>query len=880
MGFDMQNIGIGLLAGWGSAYVVYRSRNGIQRVIRAARGSAANMSASATQSADRRYVHDLLAQIDSSGMLGPHLPLRSVLVEPRFIPARRLDADDADVQNPDLYAGVPLVHEYPWLHAPFHLETLGLSDVANASAAIAVLGLPGSGRTTALFALALHAIGRIAFEQPPDKVQARLEREEAALTEKERAVRVNERIVTEQRARERLASERGELEPGHTEAPQGSAGRGGTQRVPVYAHLADVLGDPADFSDEVDPAEPLVRALQSSLGRVTASTLPREIYRWLGRGLVLALIDGYDELSEADQARARAWLAAFRAQYDRNSVIVTGGVAASGALTQLGFTPVYMRPWSDQDVAMAVRRFAAAPRPLERGAKAAILPDAEAVQRAGANTRALTSAEITLKIAANLTNTAELPGMEGWVRGALARLLPAGQSWAELSGRLARMAALQLDEGSITAARMLALAIDGQHEGGDDARPEASPGVAKGATNQARLLRALEKSGLLVQRRSERYQFRHALYTAYLASLYLKTAGNESRLLRQEQPAWAQAFALLALHTPVDDLVRQRMAGPQDILQTRLLEPARWLAFAPADASWRGPYLRALTSAFTAPVQYPLLRERAAAALAGTREPGALAIFRQGARSANPEVRRLACLGIGALGGTEAVRDLRSLLDDRNPDVAVAAAMALGAVGGEEALQALLVGLTQGDEQLRQVIAEALATLPEDGYPILFEAIDDEDMLVRRAAVFGLRRIRATWAVIAIYRAFLEDDQWYVRSAAQQAFEEIQYGRPSRIEQARPAPHELDWLTLWAAHRGESVPAGPASAQILARVLKEGNAEERTLAALTLGALGTVDSLKPLYAALRDRQDAVRAAAYRALGALQEHTDTALPLPA
>jgi HEAT repeat protein len=877
MGLDMQNIGIGLLAGWGSAYVVYRSRNGIQRVIRSARGSAESMSASATQSADRRYVHDLLAQIDSSSMLGPHLPLRRMLVEPRFIPARRLNTDDSDAQNPDLYASVPLIHEYPWLHAPFHLETLALHDLASASAAIAVLGLPGSGRTTALLALALHTIGQLAFEQPPDKVQARLDREEAALTEKERAVRVKERIVTEQRARERLASERAELSPHNAEAAEASAGRG-AQRVPVYVHLADVLGDPADFAGEVDPAEPLVRALQASLGRVTASTLPREVYRWLGRGLVLALLDGYDELSETDQARARAWLAAFRAQYPRNAVIVTSGVTASAALEQLGFTPVYMRPWTDQDVASAIRRFAAAP-PLERGAKAAVRPDADALQRAAANTRALTPAEIALKIAANVANTAELPGMEGWLRAAIARLLPIGQSLAELSGRLARMAALQLDEGGVSATRMLALAIDGQREGGDDARPEQAAGAPKGAADQARLLRVLEKSGLLVQRRGERYHFRHALYTAYLASLYLKSAGNESRLLRQEQPAWAQAFALLALHTPVDDLVRGRTSGPQDILHTRLLEPARWLAYAPADASWRGPYLRALTSAFTAPVQYPLLRERAAAALAGTREPGALVIFRQGARSANPEVRRLACLGIGALGGTDAVGDLRSLLDDRNPQVAIAAAMALGAVGGEQALQALLVGLTQGDEQLRQVIAEALATLPDDGYPILFEAIDDEDMLVRRAAVSGLRRIRATWAVIAIYRAFLEDDQWYVRSAAQQAFEEIQYGRSHRIEQARPAPHELDWLTLWAAHRGESVPAGPASAQILTRVLKEGNPEERTLAALTLGAIGTIDSLKPLYGALRDRHDEVRAAAYRALGALQEHADTALPLP-
>ncbi|HYO89640.1 MAG TPA: HEAT repeat domain-containing protein [Candidatus Limnocylindrales bacterium] len=882
MGLDLPNLGLGLLAGWGSAYLVFRSRHGIQRVIGVARGGAASAGTAATQSADRRYINDLLARIDASSMLGPQVPLRSLLIEPRFIPMRPLDAEYAEDSGHDLYASIPLIHEFPYLYAPYHLETLTLDELSGGSTALALLGLPGSGRTTALLAAALHALGRLNFEQAPDVVQARLDREEAALSEKERAVRVKERVLTEQRAKERLASERAELAP-QDAAPtdQEPTERRFDQLVPVYVHLAEVLAEAADFTGGVDPAEPLVRAVQASVGRVTASILPRELYRWLTRGLVLALVDGYDELTEADKARARSWLTAFRAQYSRNFVVVAGGVTGSGPLLDLGLTPVFLRPWTDLDVASAVTKASAAARPVDRKGKAGPLPDAAALERAAANARALSAAEITLKIAANLGGAVESPGVEGWIRAALARLLPADQKAAELYPRLARMAALQLDEGAITAPRMLALAIEGQKDTQSEPSAEPKSGTAqKPANDQARLLHTLERSGLLLHRRGERYQFRHPLYTAYFASLFLSTAGTETRQSRLDQPAWTQACAYLAMHSSVDDLVRRRMSGARDVLHSQVLDLARWMAYAPADAAWRGPVLRALSGWFSAPVQYPLLRERAAAALAGTRESSALVIFRQGARSTNPEVRRLACLGMGALGSSEAVRDLRSLLEDSEGAVALASAMALGAVGGEEALQAMLVGLTQGEETVRQAIAEALATLPDEGYPVLYEAIEDEDMLLRRAAVYGLRRIRASWAVIAIYRAFLEDDQWYVRSAAQQAFDEIQYGRPNGLVAPLQSPAGLDWLVLWAAHRGETVPAGAAGQQTLVRVLKEGDADERALAALTLGALGKTDSLKPLYSALRDRQDEVRAAAFRALGALQEHTAAPIPAPA
>ena len=859
MGFDVQNFGIGMLAGWGSAYVLYRSRNGIKRVIGVARGGAASAQTAATQSADRRYIQDLLARVDGASMLGPRVPLSSLLIESRFIPLRPVESALPGDQGGDLYAGIPLTHDLPYLYAPYNLETVSLDDLAAGSNALALLGLPGSGRTTALLAAVLNALGRLNFPPPPDKVQVRLDKEEAELTEKERAVRVKERLVTEQRAKERLASERADLAPSETDTKaEPNAPLRFNQRVPVYLHLAELLADASLFHDGADPAEPLVRAVQATVSRVTASTIPRELYKWLNKGLVLALLDGYDELGEADQARARAWLSAFRIVYPGAFLIVTGNAQGAGPLLDTGLTPIYLRPWTDLDVVAAVEKLAAAP-PADRKVKAAP-PDEAARTRAAANSRALSAAEVTLKIAANFAGKVEATGIEGWLRAAIAPLLPSDAKPNELYPRLAQLAALQLDEGLITAERMQALAIQGQAAGDSETsdEPPSAKGAAKQTSDQARLLHALARSGLLLDRGGERFQFRHPLYAAYLASLYLKSIELRARQARLDRPAWAQAFAYLAAHAPVDDLVRQRMASSSDVLHAGALEVARWLAYAPADATWRGPVLRTVGNWFGASAQFPLLRERAAAALIGGRDPSVLVIFRQGVRSANPAVRRLACLGMGALGAAEAVRDLRSLLQDQEASVALAAGMALGAVGSEEALQELLVAFTQSSESVRQAVAEALATLPGDGYEVLFEAIQDDDMMLRRAAVFGLRRIRAPWATLAIYRAFLEDEQWYVRSAAQQAFEERQYGRTTSLTTRLPGPAELDWLALWASLRGETVPAGPAGQQMLVRVLQEGDAQERALAALYLGSLGVLSSVRPLYGALRDRQDGVQ----------------------
>jgi HEAT repeat protein len=892
MNFDAENFGLGILIGWGTAYLVYRARDQIQSAWQSVGSRATSASTSARRGADSRYVGDLIDQCETTHLAGKFVKLSDIIIEPRFLPAPEFTAPpDNDVVK-SVYRVIPHLPDHPYLQAPYNVETLTISELATGSRALALLGLPGSGRTTALLAMALYSLGAVKFNPPPDKVQARLDAEEAKLEEKERAVRIQERITMEARAKERLATEIGIAFSADNEDLKNQLPLF-NRLMPVYVHMADLNATAHEFGPEADPAEHLVRAVQHTVRRVTASTIPRNLYSRLNRGQILLLLDGYDDLPESEQPAALAWLKAYLEQYDDNFVIVVGPARGYGSLLRVGLTPIFMRPWSDEDVKRSAELWSQAWATMKK--RKGDPPDRKTIQQALKETRALSPLEITLKIWGTYAGDTKSDDIAGWWRAYLARHLDDGE---ESIPQIARIAALQLDEGFVTSARLQELmgAVNPaerqakakekakeKETSEEDLRASVSKQKSKQDSEttsaQGRQLGALRRSGLLMRFRGDRYLFSHAMTTAFLGSLSIRAAKDEQLAAKANLPAWRDAIAYSAATRELDLLVTDRMRQDPDILMDNIVEMARWISFAPPNAEWRGRLLTILANQMIAPSQYPLVRERLAAAMIDTRDKDILLIFRKAARNADVDIRRLACLGMGTVGDEEAVRDLGSLLNDQDASVQLAAALALGAIGTDDALQEMVVALTSAPEQVRQAMAEAFAAIPDEGYPTLFDAVSEEDMLVRRAAIFGLRRLRTTWALVAIYRAFLDDDQWYVRSAAQQAFQELTFGRTVSLTTPYPQPEDIPWLKNWAQRKGEKVTMADGGRKLLLAALQEGEAPHRILAASNLGQLGMVEAVRALYNALRDGREEVRATAHRALAEFQLQMDEPLPSP-
>ncbi|HEX2621123.1 MAG TPA: hypothetical protein VHL11_13270, partial [Phototrophicaceae bacterium] len=564
--FEPKNFLVGILAGWVSAFVFVQARE-VVRSLREAGAERANRAQTYT-GAEARYVSELTKFCEVNHVAGATVELSKILVEPRFIPMTPLAMPPEDDPNRDPFRVVPIIHDYPYLHAPYNIDTASIREISSGDRALALLGLPGSGRTTALQAIALWSLGVVDFKPPKDKVQIQLEAEEAALKADERAARIKEYLELEDRARERLAEEQGE----DYDASTADAKKSGLpllkRMMPVYVHLANL--NPEDGGRRADPAEPLVRAVQYQSGNVTAKTLPRHLYERLNRGGSVVLLDGFDDLSPQEQRRRLPWLKAFVREYRRNFIIITGALDGYGALTRVGFTPVFLRSWQDLHISEAAENWAnhwskitgSRRRDNER-------PAERLVNGAKAGSLRLTPFEMTLRLRAIYNEELQTESVSSDSIQTYLRAL--GVEGDPLT-KAAQAAALQLDEGFITASRLhdvlmglpaptpeaeiissetdqsdAFVLMDGEAEDNPSSKAASAPkkapatkksGKPASATREvAQVLKLLESKGLLRRYRGDHYLFRYSHIAAYLASLILPTLSPEVVRMKAMVPA-------------------------------------------------------------------------------------------------------------------------------------------------------------------------------------------------------------------------------------------------------------------------------------------------------------------------------------------------------
>jgi HEAT repeat protein len=226
--------------------------------------------------------------------------------------------------------------------------------------------------------------------------------------------------------------------------------------------------------------------------------------------------------------------------------------------------------------------------------------------------------------------------------------------------------------------------------------------------------------------------------------------------------------------------------------------------------------------------------------------PGVGTLLRQLITASEPNMRLLAALGLGMLRDAKAIKDLIRLLNDRDPSVNRAAILALTAIGDKAGLEAVASLLLTGDDGIRRSTAEALTNFPEEGYPTLEEGSAVDDARVRRAAVYGLARVRQPWAISIIEKLHTQDDWWEVKDAADQMLQVLQKENP-RLPRPIPMLIETGWLTAFAADRGMGVAPGKPAYQLLYRALNEGTEDQCEGALYFLAGHGDENAVMPLY---------------------------------
>lgn len=884
--FDPISFLIGFISSAILAAAVYRFRHAIGGLRRQASAGAESARRFATRTADARYQIDLGRYCQRYHIAGRLVKLTDVLIEPRFIPGVEPYDTSGEHRMRNPFHVIPLIHRFPAAYAPFNIRTIGIPDLGAGDRHLALLGQPGSGRSVALAAIALWALGDLQLEPPADPLKASLEEEEARLDKKVRDARQAERSQIQARALETIARAQEEARATLTASESLPEAVDLRRLMPILVHLGDIVIDPASQA-RLDPAEPLVQAMQRNLRRVTALTTPRYIYNRLSVGQALVLLDGLDDLPPAEQQAKLAWLGRFLKAYPDCVVIVVGPATGFHPLQELGLTPVFLRPWMDADIQRYAEKWAAVwPRITRARRRATPPPDERAIRMVTTNARALTPLDLTGRILATYhqnNEAAENLTRWDWYNHLVTRdfRLKDFEKNPDLADTalyaVALLAARILTNGPLPAEQLRqaadeALRAAGKAEGKAPARLPLDP---------ERFLQLLvEDSRLLIQRAGGQFDFAHPVLRAFLASVTLLAADSQPALEDVvTDPAWQIALPFAAAKAPTETMNRavvRKLSQQPDLLFQNLFDLACWMADAPADAPWRGEVFRRFGAALVSAAQFPVLREWAMAALVSTRDRGATLILRQALRSTDPQVRCLGCVGLGAFGDSEAIRELRSMTEDEELDVQLAAYLALAAIGTDRAIELLTEGIRDGHESLRQAIAESLAAYPEPGYALLHEAVRAEDMLMRRAAVFGLARINTPWALTDLYERMLEDDQWYVRSAAEQALARSAIVGPTAAT-AHPAVEKLEWVNDWVAEQSQQTAPGEDARHMLINMLRTGSQGYRVASARTLGKLGYLPALPALYQILADDAEPIRVAGYAALADLE--TQLASPLP-
>lgn len=190
--------------------------------------------------------------------------------------------------------------------------------------------------------------------------------------------------------------------------------------------------------------------------------------------------------------------------------------------------------------------------------------------------------------------------------------------------------------------------------------------------------------------------------------------------------------------------------------------------------------------------------------------------------------------------------------------------MALVAIGTNEALESAAHTLLNADEDLRRAAAEALANDPGEGHAMLRDGVTLQDILLRRAAVYGLGRVNEPWAIEILKKVQIDDDQWIVRNSASEVLDLKAIMNP-RIPRRLKPPSETPWLIEFAGKQGVGISPGAPATDILLLALKSDDPDIRLAALPYLKHTPTEGVIAQIYAAMYRDDPELREAAYNAL---------------
>lgn len=646
--------------------------------------------------------------------------------------------------------------------------------------------------------------------------------------------------------------------------------------MPLSVHLGEI-----DWSKgtEADPLSALTEAAAAHMPKLIASNVNSFLKSRVRSNSAAVLLDGLDELSPGLQSRAHEWLINLVKQFPNNQFAITTGLNNYGALNQIGFAALKLTDWTANDVEQLAQRWikvvsggdqdfkvlsnslrpidAATPQPIDLTIAALVWTEHAAVPK---DRSAAFAQWIDRVLQAQPSKDRVAPDK---IKSALGKI-----AWTTYQDNR-----IQVQTGEIEQAIFDTLALTSTQD-----RAALAGQVTEIAHATA------NSSNLFIPFAADAWAFTHRHLAAYLAAWHAVQThtGLESYWL---QPEWSEVFNFYAtLKDPLDQINRS-LSAPDDLSRSNLWTAARWTGAASADAPWRSKVMGELARSLLQPDQVSVLRDRTLNALLITRDKGLGYLLKRGLAHTDPAIRTRSLTGLARLNRETDLPTFTAAINDTDAGMRAAAIQAIGSMahtGSDEALKTLISILLEQDEDSQRLAAEELARCDAEGYQILREASREDDIKVRRAAVYGLAATHESWTREFLLKMEHDDEQWFVRSAATDALKIMDAQAKPAIETTPPdfSPIVIDqqgWLVEWAAQQGIGIGVGKQAAQALMRALDDGSIPVRLAAIQTLLHIGDLSHHDKLRTLLLDPDLSIREAAFNALETIGTRTGQVIP---
>lgn len=771
-------------------------------------------------SVDAMLRQDVLKRAQSAHLARSLFSLDEILITPKVMtPAKQIEPDNPDLiasAQPQVIPNLPLV---PQFNAQYNSDTLAFPRLLRMGVNVAIVGNPGSGKSTALAYLA-----------------SLFARKDVSL------------------------------------GPLG-------QYFPIYLHYNDIM---VFSGNEQDPIKILTKAFSYHVAGTHRAQLPGYLQKQLQDNKAILLLDGLDEVTTSQYQQALGFLAALFKSRPKLRAVTTASFDRAYGLLDLGIEPLPIAGWTRSDITNFINRWgnlwnkhisnnnhssqgldemlisgwqassAEFYNPIEWttrlwGAYAGDLLGARGSDAIGSYCSRLQTYGVDVSRLATLADRLLT------ARQTQIAYIEAEKLFSEIIIPAATPASeISFEPGNLT-----------QNEVTFQAPIEPEKPTGKGSVGE-RTIDILLEYGVLREGIDERLSFSSPVIWGFLTALAVKESEFDTGRALTETWSVVSETLHYRLLTNDTDWLKVFLSEDKEPFYSQTVQAGLWMRDLPPKDANRTLIMRYLLQRVKSEDVPYTTRLSLLAAASLSNDPAVMPLARQLAEAESPSLRRIAILCSGALRDTKAFNNMLTALNHTDLLLRWAACFAIAALETPDARNAAKTVLDRSDEPLRLATAEALANRPPWGHELLKKAETSGETLTRHALVFGLLHIRTPWAIDILERLAMEDGEWVVRNFAGQAVEYLQKLKRHNRWQYTPSA-DAPWLMNYASRKGSGALKGGVLVSLLLEVIKSGSTEEKIASIQLLARLSDRNAMDGIRSCLSSQETGVSLAAHESL---------------